>query len=199
MTGKTHLVVGEAAAFAVLQPAGWKEAALCFGAAAVGAVICDIDIDSSNAHRQAERVILISILALILLGIAEWKFQFGLTQKIAAEHTLWPRIAGGVGLLVMCIFGKEQPHRGFMHSLLAVLIFSGLVYLTLPEAAQYFAVAMSSHLVLDIFNKKNIRLWYPFSGGVSLKLCKADGYADQILFYAGCAAASVLTILSLMR
>lgn len=99
----------------------------------------------------------------------------------------------------MCVVGKEQPHRGFMHSLLAVLIFSGLVYLVIPKAAPYFAVAMSSHLVLDIFNKKNIRLWYPFPGGVSLRLCKADGAADGALFYIGCTAAAILTLICLIR
>lgn len=199
MTGKTHFVVGEAAALAVMLPCGWKETALCFAAAAVGSVICDIDVDSSNAHRQAERVILFSVIAVLLAGLAEWKFDLGITQKIVSERELWPKIAGIIGFLIMCVIGKEQPHRGFMHSLLAVLIFSGLVYLVIPEAASYFAVAMSSHLVLDIFNKKNIRLWYPFRGGVSLKLCKADGTADGALFYIGCTAASVLTLICLIR
>ena len=199
MTGKTHFVVGEAAALAVLMPSGWKETALCFAAAAVGSVICDIDVDSSHAHRQAERVILFSIIAVIIAGLAEWKFDLGITQKIVSQRELWPIAAGIIGFLAMCMIGKEQPHRSFMHSLLAVLIFSGLVYLVIPEVAGYFAVAMSSHLVLDIFNKKNIRLWYPFPGGVSLKLCKADGWADEALFYIGCTAASGLTLICLMR
>lgn len=199
MTGKTHLVMGEAAALAVMQPVGWQDVAWCLGAAAIGAVICDIDIDSSNAHKKVEAAVIICTVAVILLGLAEWKFQLGITQEMIQRRDIWPKIAGGAGLFILCIFGKEQPHRSFMHSLLAVCLFSGLVYLILPEAAGYFAVAMSSHLVLDIFNKKDIRLWYPFSGGVSLKLCRADGAVNQILFYVGCAAAGILTVIGLMR
>lgn len=199
MTGKTHFVVGEAAALAVLQPSGWREVALCFAAAAVGSVICDIDVDTSNAHRKVECTMVVAVIAVILLAVAEWKFKLGILQKIAQKREIWPKIAGITGLFVLCIFGKEQPHRSFMHSLLAVCMFSGLVYLVIPEAMNYFAVAMSSHLVLDIFNKKDIRLWYPFHGGVSLKLCKADGWADQTLFYIGCTAAAGLTIFCMLK
>ena len=199
MTGKTHLAVGEAAALAVMQPMGWQQTAWCLGAAAVGAVICDIDIDSSHAHRKVEAAVIVCIAAVVLLGLAEWKFELGIAQEIAKRRDIWPKIAGGAGLLLLCILGKEQPHRSFMHSLLALFLFSGLVYLTAPKAAGCFAVAMSSHLVLDIFNKKDIRLWYPLPGGVSLKLCKADGAADQVLFYAGCAAAGILTVVCLMK
>lgn len=199
MLGKTHLVMGEAAALAVLQPSGWKEVVLCLGTAAVGAVICDIDAENSYARRNVNRMIVISIVVLAVLGIAEWQFELGIVQKIVAERDMAMRVIGLAGFLVMCMIGKRQPHRGFMHSVLALLIFSGLVYLILPKAMYYFAVAMSSHLVLDIFNKKNLCLWYPFSGGVALKLCKADGWANQTLFYIGCAATVILTLICLFR
>ncbi|MCI7813806.1 MAG: metal-dependent hydrolase [Lachnospiraceae bacterium] len=199
MLGKTHLVIGETAALAVLQPSGWREVALCLGAAAVGSVICDIDAENSHARKNVNRMILVSIFALVVLGIAEWKLDLGIAQKIMEERDLFVRAAGLVGFLVMCIIGKRQPHRGFMHSVLATVIFSGLVYVMLPKAAYYFAVAMSSHLVLDLFNKKNLSLWFPFPGGVSLKICKADGWTNQTLFYIGCAAMVVLTLIALFR
>ena len=54
MTGKTHLAIGAAAAVCLLHPASPREWVISTAAAAVGSVICDVDVSTSNSHEKTE-------------------------------------------------------------------------------------------------------------------------------------------------
>lgn len=44
-----------------------------------------------------------------------------------------------------------------------------------------FFIGMVSHLVLDLLNRRPLRLLYPLRGGWCLGLCWADGRVDRLL------------------
>ena len=52
MTGKTHLSVGTAAAVCVTQPQNLSSLLLCLGTAAIGSVISDIDVTTSESRMN---------------------------------------------------------------------------------------------------------------------------------------------------
>ena len=99
--------------------------------------------------------------------------------------------------LGVCTFGKNQPHRSFMHSLPALVILSGIVYGIFHDLTPYFFTAMLSNMMIDMLNYKNVRILYPLKFGISLDLCHASGLVSRALFYAGLAVLSVMVLLLL--
>ena len=57
MLGKTHMAVGTAAGLLIMQPQNITELILGTGAAMIGSVISDIDIGTSDSHKEADKII----------------------------------------------------------------------------------------------------------------------------------------------
>ena len=53
MLGKTHMAVGVAAGLLVLQPKNLQELILGTGVSAIGSVISDIDVGTSESHKES--------------------------------------------------------------------------------------------------------------------------------------------------
>ena len=192
MLGKTHLAVGTGVTITILQPDSFPKLMIGLGAAIIGAVISDIDVGSSRASKEANKIIAISLVTLIAIVMLAANGHTGVETVIHNSTNAMRILIGIVGFVVVCIVGKMQPHRSFMHSLLALVILSVLTACILPMAVPYFALAFATHLVTDIFNFKKVRLLYPLPGGVCLKLFHARGIANAVLFVIG----SVVTVCS---
>ena len=169
------------------------------GIGAIGALISDIDVGTSSSHRDANRVIFLTIAVAVIFLAVDYFGKFGLVQTILQNSSI-VRILLGVALfLVVCAFGKETPHRSFMHSFTALAALDAALCLIYPSIAVYFTIGFLSHLATDIFNKKKVRLLYPMKGGVCLNLFHAYGTANTVFFIAGCAVTALETILLLAR
>lgn len=70
-----------------------------------------------------------------------------------------------------------------MHSLLGFALLTGSVFMAFPAAAVPFGAAMASHILLDMLNKRKVKLCYPFRRGIAFSICKSDGMVNTILFY----------------
>ena len=92
-------------------------------------------------------------------------------------------IIGSLAFLVICAFGKEQPHRSFMHSFLALAMLSICVYIIFPDMTPYFMVGFMSHMFIDVFNRKREKFFWPVGKGFCLHWCSANGIVNKILFY----------------
>ena len=57
MLGKTHMAVGVAAGLVVMHPQNIQELIVGTGTLAVGSVISDIDIGTSDSHKEADKII----------------------------------------------------------------------------------------------------------------------------------------------
>ena len=189
MLGKTHMVVGMAATIAITQPTNIPELILAVGGGTLGALISDIDVGTSESHHEADKITIFSVIVVLAVLVLDYFFSTGIINKVV-RNSGYGRIIAGVFLFIgICAFGKEQPHRSFMHSLLALVLLCTAIGLVWVKAVIYFAVGFISHLVIDIFNKKKVRLLYPLKGGVSLGLCLAQGLVNSILFKVGSAVA----------
>lgn len=188
MLGKTHLAVGTAVSLAILQPVTLAQLAIGISAAAVGSLISDIDVEKSISSRGANKVAGIYVTAIFIAVIVECLFHVGIVSLIK-KNSMLMRIATGIAIFMsICAFGKTQPHRSFMHSLLALVVLSGSVALICLTAVPYFSVAFISHIVADLFNYKKVRLFYPLQKGISFKICYAKGFVNSALFVIGTAA-----------
>lgn len=194
MTGKTHVSVAMASTLLLTQPQSTKELVLCLGVTSVGAVISDIDVSTSESHEAIDKILGIILIAAIALGFAEYKWHVGIIESFKNNSNIIRLVAGIAVVLGICIFGKNQPHRSFMHSALAVALLSVATYTILPDAVPYMIISMSSHILIDTFNKKKVHIFYPLPGGVGLNLCHAEGFVNNTIFK----VASLLTIVNLI-
>jgi inner membrane protein len=185
MLGKTHFVVGITAGLALLHPGSIQELIVGAGAAAVGSVISDIDVDTSESRERADTIIAVALVAATAVVAVEEIWHIGVYERLMQNSSAVRIVIGIAGFLCLCAFGKEQPHRSFMHSVTALGLLTGCVYIFFPMAAPYFAIAFLSHLILDLLNKKRMKLFWPSKQGFSLGLFTAQGWINQILFGVG--------------
>ena len=174
MLGKTHMAVGIAATLAITQPSGVSELVLTVGAGSLGALISDIDVGTSNSHRDADKITALSVVVVLAVFAMDYFCNTQIIERIIGSSGYLRIIAGLLLFIGICAFGKEQPHRSFMHSFLALILLSFALGLIWEKAVIYFAIGFLSHLATDIFNKKKVRLLYPMKGGVSLGLLHTD-------------------------
>ena len=59
MRGKTHLAGGLALTMLITSPDCISDMAVCLTSAAIGSVISDVDVSTSNSHRELNRVLVI--------------------------------------------------------------------------------------------------------------------------------------------
>ena len=195
MLGKTHMAVGIAATLAITQPSGISELLLAVGAGSLGALISDIDVGTSNSHRDADKITALSVVVVLAVFALDYFCNTQIIERIIGSSGYLRIIAGLLLFIGICAFGKEQPHRSFMHSFLALILLSFALGLIWENAVIYFAVGFLSHLATDIFNKKKVRLLYPLKGGVSLGLFHAYGLANDIFFAVGSIIAVIEVII----
>lgn len=199
MRSKAHLAVGMATAMTVMMPETAGEAIPVVFGAASGCVICDIDAEGASEKPDASRG---RILCVIIAGLALLTDYLRGAEFLRTALIHWPYLwfAGLAGFLITCSFASVSSHRGFSHSLIAMALETGSLWLMFPGAAAPFAIAFASHILLDLLNKRPVRLLYPLKKGFCFRLFYADRLADKIFAAAGiiwiiiviyrCAAAS---------
>lgn len=185
MQGKTHIAGAIATATLVTQPRTVGELLLCVGVSAVGGAVCDVDVDGSIGSKKLKQVSGFGVVVVLLLGVALLTGRAEFSSVVARDNSIVRTCFGVVAAFAVCWFGRRQPHRSFMHSILGVVLMSASSYLVFTEVWRYVAVGMLSHIALDLLNKKRIRLFYPLKKPkVALGLCTADGAVNTVLFYA---------------
>lgn len=199
MLGKTHMMVGIAASLALTHPDTISGMVTAAGVGAVGALISDIDVGTSSSHKDADRVVGLTAIVIAVVMAADLIGRFGIIQRILNNSGIVRVLVGCLLFIGTCAFGKEQPHRSFMHSFLALVILSFSLGLVYPAIVPYFVIGFLSHLATDIFNRRKVRLLYPLKGGFSLNLFHANGMANTIFFMAGSAITAIEVVLLLIR
>lgn len=194
MLRKTHMAVGTAVGLALLQPAAIPELIIGTGTLAVSSVVSDIDSDTSDSHKIANKIIAVSFLGILALAAAQHMLNINIYSHLMGNNKTARLTIGAVGFLIICAFGKEQPHRSFMHSFAALFLLTGCIQLIFPLAAQYFFIGFLTHLAADALNYKGERLFYPLKIAFSLDLCTAKGIVNELLFLIGSAGSIVLFI-----
>ena len=125
MTGKTHAAVGLGTVLAVTQPSTVSGLVLAAGTGMLGALISDIDVGTSKSHKDADRITLIAVLLVAAEIALNYFCNFSIWEKIRNDKSVAPVAMGVIIFIAVCAFGKNQPHRSFMHSIMVMAILSG--------------------------------------------------------------------------
>ena len=186
MMGETHVAVGAAAAVALACPTSIEECLAVAAVGALGGVVCDLDVRTSRVRRDALRArvaVLVFVAAALAFGVAT-RDVFGETLTMSVPIRL---VVGVIALVAVGAFARMSGHRGFSHSLLAMVLYSVGVGLLSLELVCPFAIGFLSHLVLDMLNKQPVRVLYPMGKGLGLGLCRAGGLVNRMLLIGGAA------------
>ena len=187
MLGKTHMAVGIATTLAVLPPENTRQLLLEVGAGAVGALISDIDVGTSESHRDADKITYLTLGVIAAVIALDHFMNTGIVFRIRQSAGTMKLILGILMFVGICAYGKEQPHRSFMHSFLALFLLEISIGIIYPAFMWSFGIGFLSHLASDIFNRRKVRLLYPIPGGFSLGLFSAKGAANSIFVWVACA------------
>lgn len=198
MLGKTHFTMGIAAALIVTHPTTVSGVLAAVAAGGIGGKLPDIDQKKPKIKRES---IYNTIIELIFIGIliaVDCFIGNGFCRYIA-DH--WgPRVwFGFAGIVALIIIGNKTEHRSFTHSLVCLTLFGVSVYCACLPMALPFAVGYASHIVLDLFNIKEISLFFPLKYKFSLKLCEARGNVNTVLYWIGLSFAVILGAVFLFR
>ena len=185
MQGKTHLVIGVALSLAVMRPATLPALVSGAGAAALGSVISDIDAGQSGAGHDATKVVASIVIAGVLVLLADLYFHLGLYTRLLKRGRETDFMLPLLLFILFAAVGMLTRHRSFMHSLPAMILFTACIWFMQRAMAPYFAIAYASHLLLDLTNRRGMRLFFPSRKLVSMKLFASNGWMDRILLTAG--------------
>ena len=181
---KAHITIGMAAAFAASAPDSIPEMLPVITGASLGCLICDLDCDNSAEKTDSShwRIVMIAIAVAAL--IEDHLLDAGMWRIISESGShMW--FFGLAGFAVICTFAGVSRHRGFSHSILALILETLCIWMAFPMAAKPFAIAFILHLVLDLTNKRPVRLLYPIKKGFCLGWFYADKLANRICAIAG--------------
>lgn len=190
MKGTTHAALGVAAA-AIINgaslPAMIKspEKALPVVAGYFGALFCDIDCTGSTISNKLSPVGLKGIGRVISAGLVLAAIGAGIYLKHPPLA-----IAGIYMLIMMC-----SPHRGYSHSLLAVIACHAFVryicvYYGIQDISIYLAVGMLSHILADMFTEKGTAALFPYPKRLAFPVTiKTGSYVEHIIVLAAAAIA----------
>ena len=186
MLGKTHVSAGMAASLLVLQPVSIAPLACALLGGALGGWISDIDVRGANLVRGTIVSVCVAALAFASRFLAEVLPRVAVLQAIAPE--MGPASVVGAALFAgVTLFGSLTAHRTFTHSIVGCALWYVAVCLLWPQIAPAFGIGLCSHLILDLLNKASkgsMQLFFPLKTRVCLDVCRADGFANALIWSA---------------
>ncbi len=180
MMCRTHFVVGTAAAICLTGPQDLRGYLTAVLGGTVGSLISDLDQPSTRVARDTawNRKLLLCMLGGVL--VADQIFGTGLWAQIQ-ELSRTPRFLGAVVFLALCFGMPFSAHRGFSHSILALLLMTGAARQVSVPLSDAFFWGFVSHLALDLLNKRGMKLLFPWKKGFCLGWCYANGKTAKVL------------------
>lgn len=105
------MMVGIAANLALTRPQSVAGIITAAGVGAVGALISDIDVGTSASHKEADKVVGLTVLVVIATIALEYFTNIKLLDKVANDSGTLRIVLGVILFVAVCAFGKEQPHK----------------------------------------------------------------------------------------
>lgn len=186
MRCKTHIVAANTILLFAYSPKTPKELIVSLSVCTLGSIISDLDIRTSDVHKMIDGITIFSFITTLIAYLIDLKYNYGIFTTIKNGIMYLP-IIGILLTLGITFYGSHQPHRSFLHSILGAALLTTIFYYCFGNIWKYFLVGILSHILLDLLNKKSIRLFYPSKKGYRLNLCEYGGLIDSIIFYSSIA------------
>ena len=108
MLGRTHFFIGISAALAVMQPSSMPTLVAGAGAAAIGGMISDIDSGTSQAHREADKIMTAAIAVTAIVILADYKFHVGIYERLMRNSSIARLLTGAMAFIIICTYGMHR-------------------------------------------------------------------------------------------
>ena len=196
MMSRTHLAVGVATALAFGSPHNLETCLISTIGGLIGGITPDIDILDNDYTGDAllGQVLALGITGLILL--IDFIFKIGICASLFSRNIIF-LILGIVLAIILYFVGLAQNHRGFTHSFLALIIYTIPIALIFPPLIKPFMLGFLSHIIIDLFNKRKVKIFFPSKHGICFNLCYANKTGNKALMYIGILISISLFILGL--
>ena len=184
MLGRTHFFIGISAALAVMQPSSMPTLVAGAGAAAIGGMISDIDSGTSQAHREADKIMTAAIAVTAIVILADYKFHVGIYERLMRNSSIARLLTGAMAFIIICTYGSSQPHRSFMHSFLSLFMLTAcidVIYRMPPLILPLPTLPICTGSVKLQASATDL----PMKRGFSLGFCSSQGLINHLLMSAG--------------
>lgn len=182
MLGKTHITTGIASALMITQPNTVPEVIGTMLGGAIGGWIVDIDIKDREIDREKVYNCIIDALFIGAFIIADYLIGNGMCKYV--QDNWGVKVWGALmAIAILMLIGFNTRHRTFTHSLIGMVLFGISTWLFCEPITISFLIGYMSHLILDLFNKKGLQLFFPLKWKFCLKICHADKRANRIIFW----------------
>ena len=108
MLGRTHFFIGISAALAVMQPSSMPTLVAGAGAAAIGGMISDIDSGTSQAHREADKIMTAAIAVTAIVILADYKFHVGIYERLMRNSSIARLLTGAMAFIPVHAHGMHR-------------------------------------------------------------------------------------------
>lgn len=197
MRTRTHAVVSSALSLAILRPNNIEELVLTVAVSAIGGTICDIDATTKETKKKTTIGIIGFVLLLLIGYYIDYKNSYNIFN-LFINNNPYISIIGLILILIICFYGMDKPHRSFLHSILCFILLTSITYICFNNIYLPFIIGFISHILLDILNKREVKLLYPSNRGISLKKCSYNGKEDIIIFITSTIITIILIIMLLL-
>ncbi len=178
MTGKTHTAIGMAIGLTLAFKKPIEAQLAIITASTLGALIPDLDHPKGELNQK-----------LLLINNNFFKTAFYLIVGLIFIYLYIEKNSPLFLLIGLFSFSLAiSRHRSFTHSILGLILFAAIIKLTMMEyglssIGKGFIVGYISHLVLDLFTSKGIRLFYPMKKNIAFPIkFKSNGLGEKIIF-----------------
>lgn len=183
MEKKTHIMCANTVSLSIIRPTTISELLITVSFATLGALLPDVDLKDSVPDKIFDRLMASLITIVVMSFIIKFLFNIDLYCKIRECSDIFSYIISISIFIIMAYLGSKTSHRSFTHSLLGCIIYSSILSYSFNRVALFsFIFSYISHIILDLFNKKGIALFYPSKYRFAFKLCDSSGKTNKFLF-----------------
>ena len=180
MDGKTHALVGAATAVVLTQPMNLADILFASSVGALGGLYCDVDIDNSIGSKILHEVLLVVSFGIAIIAGLVLTNNLPQMDFILNDHGLRRRLLVIACLIILATLGSNTPHRMVTHSLEFILLTSTVSILISNSFAVLFLFGQLSHVVLDVLNKKPVKLSLLAGLNLCFGVCKSSGKLSNL-------------------
>lgn len=182
MEKKTHVMCANLVSLCLMRPDNIFDLVVTCGVSTLGGLVPDVDLKDSTSDKLFDRLMTSLITIVLMSFVIKYFFDIDLYCKIK-ECSYINYLISSCLFIVMAFLGSKSSHRSFTHSILGMFIYSGILSYGFGNNVVYpYFVSHLSHIVLDLFNKKGVALFYPSKYRLCFGICDSNGKVNKFLF-----------------
>ena len=184
MEKKTHVMCANLVSICLMRPDSISKLLITCGGATLGGLVPDVDLKDSTSDKLFDRL-MTSLITIVLMSVfIKYFFGIDLYCKIKECSELFNYLISICLFIVMAYLGSKSSHRSFTHSILGLIVYSGILsYGFNTNVILPYFISHLSHIILDLFNKKGVALFYPSKYKLCFGICESNGKVNKFLFW----------------